>query len=114
MSLEGGGGREGMEVGGRRGREGAREKREGGEGERGGREGGTGGMTVIHILMEPQYLNNNHVLRNNVSRRSIVIRRLHAEQWYVITSDVTWTPRQSPSQINSQELVFKQVLSIPV
>ena len=26
-----------------------------------GREGGRGGMTVIHILMAPQYLNNNHV-----------------------------------------------------
>ena len=29
-------------------------------------------------------------------------RRLHAEQWYVITSDVTGTPGQSPSQITSQ------------
>ena len=29
-------------------------------GGRGG-EGGRGGMTVIHILMAPQYLNNNHV-----------------------------------------------------
>ena len=34
------------------------------------------------------------ILRNNVSRRSIVPRRLHAEQWYVITSDVTQTPGQ--------------------
>ena len=25
-------------------------------------------MTVIHILMAPQYLNNSHVLCNNVSR----------------------------------------------
>ena len=42
--------------------------REGGR-EGGGRRGGEGirGMTVIHILMAPQYLNNNHVLRNNVS-----------------------------------------------
>ena len=72
--------------------------------------------------MAPQYLNNNHVtyyvLRNNVSRRSIVPRRLHAGQWYVITSDVTWTPRQServsPSQINSQSWCPKLVLSIPV
>ena len=38
---------------------------EGGEG-REGREGGRGGMTVIHILMTPQYLNSGHVLRNNV------------------------------------------------
>ena len=43
MSLEG---REGGREGGRLGREG---------------EGGRGGMTVIHILMAPQYLNNNHV-----------------------------------------------------
>ena len=52
------------------GREGGSEGREGwkfGEGGRGGteggREGGEGGgvMTVIHILMAPQYLNNNHV-----------------------------------------------------
>ena len=27
-----------------------------------------------------------------------MLRRLHTEQWYVITSDVTWTPGQSPSQ----------------
>ena len=37
----------------------------GGEGGRGRGEreggGGRGGMTVIHILMAPQYLNNNHV-----------------------------------------------------
>ena len=32
---------------------------------------GRGGMTVIHILMIPQYLNCSHVLRNNVSRHSI-------------------------------------------
>ena len=44
--------------------------REGGKGREGrgweGRKGGEGrggrrGMTVIHILMAPQYLNNNHV-----------------------------------------------------
>ena len=46
-------------------------------------------MTVIHILMAPQYLNNNHVLRNNVSQHSIIC--VYAEQWYVITSDVSWT-----------------------
>ena len=28
-------------------------------------------MTVIHMLVAPQYLNSNHVLRNNVSRHSI-------------------------------------------
>ena len=26
-----------------------------------GGEGGRGGVTVIHIVMAPQYLNNNHV-----------------------------------------------------
>ena len=38
------------------------EGRGGGEG-RGGEagEGGSGGMTVIHILMAPQYVNSNHV-----------------------------------------------------
>ena len=47
---------------GGRGREGGRVR--GGE--------GRGGMTVIHILMAPQYLNNSHVLRNHVNRHSIV------------------------------------------
>ena len=42
---------------GRGGREGERER---GEKEIGGR-GGRGGVTVIHILMAPQYLYNNHV-----------------------------------------------------
>ena len=50
----GGEGRKGGEEG-RGGREGGREGREGGDGGRGG------GMTVIHILIAPQYLNNNHV-----------------------------------------------------
>ena len=67
MSLEGGkGGEEGRGGEGRKG--GAREGGEGrgGEGGReGGREeGGEGGereMTVIHILMAPQYLYNNYV-----------------------------------------------------
>ena len=64
MSLEGG--REGGKGGGGEGRVG--EGRVGwgrvgeGKGEgREGREGGRGGMTVIHILMAPQYLNSNHV-----------------------------------------------------
>ena len=56
MSLEGGEGRGG--------------KGRGGEG-RGGE--GRGEMTVIHILMAPQNLNNNHVTYyvKNVSRHSI-------------------------------------------
>ena len=51
-----------------RGREGGREgegrEEEGWEGGREGGKGGEGGrrgMTVIHILMAPQYLNNNYV-----------------------------------------------------
>ena len=41
-------------------REGGTEGREGGGGGREG-SGGSGGMTVIHILMAQQYLNNNQV-----------------------------------------------------
>ena len=56
------------------------------EGREGGREGegGRGGMTVIHILMASQYLNNNHV-----TYYVITLVGVYAEQWYVITSDVT-------------------------
>ena len=43
--------------------EGGREGR-GEEGREGGR--GRGGMTVIHLVLAPQYLNSSHVLRNNV------------------------------------------------
>ena len=84
----------------------------GGEG-RGG-EGGKVGMTVIHILMAPQYLNSNHVTYYVMTCKS-AFDWVYAEQWYVIiTSDVTWTATRIPSQINSQELVYKQVMSIPV
>ena len=73
---------------GREGREG-RERGRLGEGGREGRDDCytyySNGTTILNFF-------NNHVLRNNVSRRSIVHRRLHAEQWYVIiTFDVTWT-----------------------
>ena len=72
VSLEGGKGgeRRGVEWRGGEGRggegrggegEGRGGERSGAEGGRGGREGGRRGMTVIHILMAPQYLNNNHV-----------------------------------------------------
>ena len=60
-------------------------------------------MTVIHILIDmfkSRSMQSNgttkfkyqsrHVLRNNVSRHSSVPHRMHAEQWYVITFDVTW------------------------
>ena len=76
----------------------------------GGREGREGGMTVIHILMEPQYLNNNHVTYYVITKVGV-----YAEQWYVITSDVTWTHGQSETLTNILPvLVYKQVLSIPV
>ena len=42
---------------------------------RGGWERGEGGMTAIHILMAPQYLNNNHVTYYDW---------VYAEQWHVI------------------------------
>ena len=65
---EGGEGRGGERRGGEgRGGEGRGGEGSGGEGRGEGREGGRGreggkrGMTVIHILMAPQYLNNNHV-----------------------------------------------------
>ena len=92
------GGREGGRGGeGREGREGGRECREVGEGGReGGREGregergeegGRGWMTVIHILMAPPFLNNNHVTYYVITYVSVYAE----QQWYVITSDVTWT-----------------------
>ena len=87
----------------------------GGKG-REGREGtgGRGGMTVIHILMSPQYLNGNHVTYYVITCKSS-FDEVYPEQWYVIiTSDVNWTATRIPSQINSQELVYKQVMSIPV
>ena len=58
MSLEGG-----REGGKGRGGEGRGGEGRGGEGRGGEGRGGEGrrGMTVIHILMAPQYLNNNHV-----------------------------------------------------
>ena len=74
MSLEGG--REEREVG--RVREGG----EGGWGREGGREVGEGGR-------EREGWKEGG--REGRDRRSIVPRRLHAEQWYVITSAVTWT-----------------------
>ena len=49
-------------------------------------------MTVIHILMAPQYLNSNHVTYYVITCKS-AFDWVYAEQWYVIiTSDVTWTP----------------------
>ena len=56
----------------------------------GGREG-RGGMTVIHILIVPQYLNSNHITYYVITCKS-AFDWVYAEQWYVIiTSDVTWT-----------------------
>ena len=85
-----------------------------GQGGEGGREGGRGGMTVIHIVMAPHYLNSNHVAYYVITFKS-AFDWVYAEQWYVIiTSDLNWTATRIPSQINTQELVYKQVMSIPV
>ena len=49
-------------------------------------------MTVIHILMTPQYLNSDHVTYYVITCKS-AFDWVYAEQWYVIiTFDVTWTP----------------------
>ena len=60
VGLEGGreGGRGGRE--GREGGDGGRRTDGGREGGREEREGGRRGMTVIHIIMAPQYLKHNH------------------------------------------------------
>ena len=66
----------------------------GGEGREGGRgeEGRRGGMTVIHILMTPQYLNSDHVTYYVITCKS-AFDWVYAEQWdVIITSDMTWTP----------------------
>ena len=57
----------------------------------GGRGGREGWMTVIHILMKPQYLNSNNVTYYVMTCKS-AFDWVYAEQWYVsITFDVTWT-----------------------
>ena len=76
-----------MEGGGEEGGRLGRERREGGEG--------------------PEYLNNKHVLRNNVSR---CLRRTTMVSNYVRRE----LDSHPDAQLNSQELVFKQVMSIPV
>ena len=77
-----------LEGGGSKGRGGGGEGR-GGEGK--GGEGRRGGMTVIHMLMSPQYLNNNHVTYYVITCKS-AFDWVYAEQRYVIiTFDVTWT-----------------------
>ena len=66
-------------------------------------------MTVIHIVMAPQYLNSNHVTYYVITCKS-AFDWVYAEQWYVIiTSDVNWTATRIPSKINSHELVYKQL-----
>ena len=89
---EGEGGREG---GGGWGREGVREGREGREGGRGGRAGREGGRKGkgmregrgdCYNPMEAQYLKNNHVTYYVIPQVGVYA----AQQWYVITSDVTW------------------------
>ena len=66
-------------------------------------------MTVIHILMEPQYLTNSHVLRNNVSPRLIVPRRTMVRNYVRRDMDT-----QTDVLINSQSWCPKLVSSIPV
>ena len=39
--------------------------------------------------MAPQYLNNNHVTNYAITQVGVYA----AQQWYVITSDVTWDSR---------------------
>ena len=65
-------------------------------------------MTVIHILMAPQYLNNNHVTYYVMTQVGIRlgIRRTMVRNYYVRRA---WTSRHPDSQINYQELVCKQV-----
>ena len=49
-------------------------------------------MTVIHILMTPQYLYSNNVTYYVMTCKS-AFDWVYAEQWYIsITFDVTWTP----------------------
>ena len=73
-------------------------------------------MTVIHILMAPQFLNNNHVTYYVITYVGVYAE----QQWYVITSDVDTrtyrvSERVSESPTNKlPELVYKLVLSIPV
>ena len=58
-------------------------------------------MTVIHILMGPQYSYSNHVTYYVITCKS-AFDWVYAEQWYVIiTSDVTWTQRVS-DRLNCQ------------
>ena len=66
----------------------------GGRDEGEGREGGRGGMTVIHILMAPQFLKkqSRHVLRNNVCR---CLRRTTMVRNYVRRDVDTRTDRVS-------------------
>ena len=98
---EGGEGRLGREGGeGRLGREGGR------EGGRKGREGGRGDCyTYSNIIMQFNE-QSRHVLRNNASR---CLRRTTMVRNYV-----RHHVGQPESQINSQTLVYKQVMSIPV
>ena len=71
-----------------------------GEGRGGEGKGGRGGMTVIHILMVPQYLYSNNVTYYVITCKS-AFDWVYAEQWYVIiTSDVTSNSR-TESQIKS-------------
>ena len=60
--------------------------------------------------MAPQYLNNNHVTYYVITQVGVYA----AQQWYVLHPTWRGTAGQPESQIISQKLVYKQVMSIPV
>ena len=51
-----------------------------------GREGGRGGMTVIHILMAPQYLNSNHIMNYVILFQSTLSLTSGNNNYYLVFS----------------------------
>ena len=60
--------------------------------------------------MAPQYLKNNHVTYYVITQVGVYA----AQQWYVITSDVTWDSRTAGITNKLPDGGVKQVMSIPV
>ena len=91
-------------------------RREGGR-EEGGREeggeGGRGGMTVIHIILMAPYIQTNneelYLYNNDVTYYVITLINirlgLRCTTMVRITFDLTWTPRQSATQLKSQSWI---------